>query len=70
VTPEELRQIIEADVTVPFLVALEAIGVCETTGRKAHRRGELPFRVWVVGKAMRVPSCDLAVLLQPGQGSA
>jgi hypothetical protein len=64
VNPEELQQIIEANVTVPLLTAFDAIDVSETAGRKAHKRGELPFRVIEVGKALRVPSCDLAALLQ------
>ena len=55
--------LLSSSLTQPFLVALDAIGVCETTGRKAYARGDLPFRVIRVGNALRVPSCDLEALL-------
>ena len=48
-----------------LLVALDAIGVGETAGRKALKRGDLPFRVIKVGGALRVPTCDLSILLAP-----
>ena len=65
-TPDELRQIVDANVTVSLLVAFQAIGVGETAGRKALKRGDLPFRVIKVGAALRVPAADLAGLLQSG----
>jgi hypothetical protein len=61
-TRDELRTLIAEQPTVPFLTALEAIGVSETKGRKAHAAGALPFRVLTIGR-WRVPSCDLEALL-------
>jgi hypothetical protein len=61
-TRDELRTLIAEQPTVPFLTALEAIGVSETKGRKAHTAGTLPFRVLTIGR-WRVPSCDLEALL-------
>lgn len=62
-TPTELRILIEDHVTVPFLTALEAIGIGETAGRNALKRNELPFRVLRMGAVLRVPTVDLAALL-------
>lgn len=62
-TPAELRALIEGNVTVPFLTALEAIGMGETAGRAAYKRNDLPFRVIRIGKVLRVPTADLATLL-------
>lgn len=56
---------------MPFLTALEAIGISETAGRKAYARRELPFRVIRVGTALRAISCDLeALLLTPDTAMA
>jgi hypothetical protein len=66
-TPTELRNLVESEVTVPFLIGLEAIGMGETAGRQALRRGELPFRVFRMGKVLRVPTCDLRELLLDGR---
>jgi hypothetical protein len=62
-TPAELRELLDGSLTVPLTVAFDAIGVGETAGRKAQRRGDLPFRVIAVGKALRVPAVDLERLL-------
>jgi hypothetical protein len=62
-TPSDLQHLVETQVTVPLMTALEAFGMGETSGRAALKRGDLPFRVWRVGKVLRVPTMDLAVLL-------
>ncbi len=69
-TPAALRDLVATEVTVSFLTALEALGLGETAGRQAYRRGDLPFRVLRVGKALRVPTRDLAVLLLDPDSSA
>lgn len=63
-TRDELQGLITAGVlTAPFLDALDAIDIGETAGRAALKRGDLPFRVIRVGKALRVPVRDLEALL-------
>ena len=62
-TPADLKQLVETEITVPLVTALQALGIGETAGRAALIRGDLPFRVWRGGKVLRVPTMDLAVLL-------
>jgi hypothetical protein len=62
-TPTALRELVATEITVPFLTALDALGLGETAGRQAYKRGDLPFRVLRIGKALRVPTRDLEVLL-------
>lgn len=62
-SPAELRRLCEQELTVPLLVALDAIDMSETKGRKAERAGDLPFPVMRVGKVLRVATRDLAALL-------
>jgi hypothetical protein len=70
-TRDELRALVAERPTVPLLTAFAAIDVSETAGRKAYARGELPFRVIRVGKALRAVSCDLeALLLTPDKAMA
>lgn len=70
-TPAVLRELVATEVTVPLLTALEALGLGETAGRQAYKRGDLPVRVLRIGKALRVPTRDLAVLLlAPDSGVA
>lgn len=59
-TPAQLLELCQTQLTVPFLTALDVIGVGETAGRKAYARGDLPFRVIRVGNVLRVPTADLA----------
>ncbi len=67
-TPRELRAQIENNITVPLLTAFKVYGIGETAGRKAYKRGDLPFRVVRMGNVLRVPTCDLADLLQHSAG--
>ena len=64
-TPRELQHLLQTNVTIGILDAFDAVGIGETAGRAAQKRGELPFHVIKIGKCLRVPTADLAALLRP-----
>lgn len=62
-TSAELLALLDREVTVSLLDAFAALGIGETAGRAAVKRGDAPFRVIRVGRCLRVPTVDLRTLL-------
>ncbi|MHB8339557.1 MAG: helix-turn-helix domain-containing protein [Mycobacteriales bacterium] len=63
---DELRSLRAAGVLhVSLKTAARAFGIGENTARELAHRGELPVRVFYLGRRARVPLADLAAALDP-----